>query len=151
MTHPTTSTCTRAAEWVRDNGGIAATRVFTRIWLAMVGAWDWDDLPVVPPEILFLPASVPLNIYDFGCWARQTVVALTVVFAHRPARPLPFDLDELEARRTRRSDVRRARGRARPGASSCSTTAARATSGSRVVRCRAAAFVAPLCGRPSAG
>src|SRR5487761_943913 len=24
----------RAAEWIRDRGGIAATRVFTRIWLA---------------------------------------------------------------------------------------------------------------------
>jgi squalene-hopene/tetraprenyl-beta-curcumene cyclase len=37
----------------------------------------------------------PLNIYDFACWARQTVVALTVVWAHRPVRPLPFGIDEL--------------------------------------------------------
>ena len=48
---------------------------------------DWDDLPVLPPEIMFLPSWAPLNIYDFGCWARQTIVALTVVMAHRPARP----------------------------------------------------------------
>jgi squalene-hopene/tetraprenyl-beta-curcumene cyclase len=85
----------RAATWIADHGGLAATRVFTRIWLAVVGAWDWDDLPVVPPEIMFLPARVPLNIYDFACWARQTVVALTVVMAHRPAWALPFDLHEL--------------------------------------------------------
>jgi squalene-hopene/tetraprenyl-beta-curcumene cyclase len=85
----------RAAEWVANHGGLAATRVFTRIWLAVVGEWDWDDLPVVPPEIMFLPAQAPLNIYDFACWARQTVVALTVVMAHRPARALPFDLHEL--------------------------------------------------------
>jgi squalene-hopene/tetraprenyl-beta-curcumene cyclase len=70
--------------------------VFTRIWLALVGQWEWEDLPVVPPEIMFLPAWVPLNIYDFACWARQTVVALTVVMAHRPVRPLPFRLDELD-------------------------------------------------------
>jgi squalene-hopene/tetraprenyl-beta-curcumene cyclase len=85
----------RAAEWIANHGGLAETRVFTRIWLAVVGAWDWEDLPVVPPEIMFLPARVPLNIYDFACWARQTVVALTVVMAHRPARALPFDLPEL--------------------------------------------------------
>ena len=84
-----------ASAWVRDHGGIAASRVFTRIWLAMVGAWDWEDLPVLPAEIMFLPARVPLNIYDFACWARQTVVALTVVMAHRPSRPLPFSLDDL--------------------------------------------------------
>jgi squalene-hopene/tetraprenyl-beta-curcumene cyclase len=84
-----------AAGWIRDHGGVAASRVFTRIWLAMLGAWDWDELPVLPPEIMFLPSRVPLNIYDFGCWARQTVVALTVVMAVRPARPLPFAIDEL--------------------------------------------------------
>jgi squalene-hopene/tetraprenyl-beta-curcumene cyclase len=87
-----------AATWVQDAGGLPATRVFTRIWLAMLGAWDWEDLPVLPPEIMYLPPRVPLNIYDFGCWARQTVVALTVVMAFRPARPLPFELPELASR-----------------------------------------------------
>ena len=84
-----------AAAWVRENGGVERSRVFTRIWLAMLGAWDWEDLPVLPPEIMFLPSWAPLNIYDFGCWARQTIVALTVVMAHRPATPLPFGIDEL--------------------------------------------------------
>jgi squalene-hopene/tetraprenyl-beta-curcumene cyclase len=84
-----------AAEQARAHGGIDRSRVFTRIWLAVLGQWDWEDLPVVPPEIMFLPPWAPLNIYDFGCWARQTIVALTVVMAYRPARPLPFDVDEL--------------------------------------------------------
>jgi squalene-hopene/tetraprenyl-beta-curcumene cyclase len=84
-----------AAGFVRGRGGIAASRVFTRIWLALVGEVDWASLPVVPAEIMFLPPAAPLNIYDFGCWARQTIVALTVVMAHRPARPLPFSLEEL--------------------------------------------------------
>ena len=84
-----------AAAWVRLQGGLGATRVFTRIWLAMVGAWSWDDLPVMPPELIFLPPDAPISIYRFGCWARQTIVALTIVMSHRPARPLPFGLEEL--------------------------------------------------------
>ncbi len=86
-----------AAEFVRRQGGLEASRVFTRIWMALVGQWDWEELPVLPPEIMFLPPSAPLNIYDFGCWARQTIVALTVLMAHRPVRPLPFAIDELRA------------------------------------------------------
>jgi squalene-hopene/tetraprenyl-beta-curcumene cyclase len=86
-----------AAEFVRTHGGLAASRVFTRIWMAVVGQWDWEDLPVLPPEIMFLPPSAPLNVYDFGCWARQTIVAIAVVMAHRPARALPFTIDELRA------------------------------------------------------
>ena len=85
----------RAAAWVRSHGGIEASRVFTRIWLAMVGSWDWDDLPVLPAEMILLPSWAPLNIYEFGCWARQTIVALMIIMAHRPSHPLPFALGEL--------------------------------------------------------
>ena len=84
-----------AARWIRAQGGIEATRVFTRIWLAMFGQWSWDDLPVIPPELIYLPAWFPLNVYDWGCWARQTIVPLAVVASFRPSRPLGFTLDEL--------------------------------------------------------
>jgi squalene-hopene/tetraprenyl-beta-curcumene cyclase len=85
----------RAAEWIRGQGGIPATRVFTRIWLALFGQWSWDDLPVMPPELIYLPAWFPFNVYDWACWARQTIVPLTIVGAFRPATPLPFGLKEL--------------------------------------------------------
>ena len=83
------------AAWIRDRGGIPATRVFTRIWLALVGQWSWDDLPVMPPELIYLPAWAPFNVYDWACWARQTIVPLTIVGSLRPSRPLPFELPEL--------------------------------------------------------
>lgn len=96
----------RAAAWIRDRGGIAAARVFTRIWLALFGWWRWDDLPELPPELVFLPSWFPLNLYDFGCWARQTIVPLTVVSAKRPVRPAPFPLDELHTDPARPNPVR---------------------------------------------
>jgi squalene-hopene/tetraprenyl-beta-curcumene cyclase len=85
----------RAAQLVRELGGIERSRVFTRIWLALFGLWPWEALPALPPEIILLPSWFPLNVYDFGCWARQTIVPLTIVAAHRPVRPLPFGVDEL--------------------------------------------------------
>jgi len=87
----------RAAAWIAAQGGIPATRVFTRIWLAMFGQWSWDDLPVIPPEMIYLPAWFPLNVYDWACWARQTIVPLTIVGSLRPVRTLPFGLNELHS------------------------------------------------------
>jgi squalene-hopene/tetraprenyl-beta-curcumene cyclase len=95
----------QTAEWIRAAGGIAATRVFTRIWLALFGEWAWDDLPVMPPELIYLPAWFPLNVYDWACWARQTIVPLTIVCSLRPVRKLPVSLAELHVA-----------GRARAGA-----------------------------------
>jgi squalene-hopene/tetraprenyl-beta-curcumene cyclase len=86
-----------AATWVRAHGGFARTRVFTRIWLALFGWWRWEDLPELPPEVLFLPRRARLNLYAFSCWARLTIVPLTIVCAHRPRAAAPFAIDELRA------------------------------------------------------
>jgi squalene-hopene/tetraprenyl-beta-curcumene cyclase len=91
---------TRALHFIRDSGGLESTRVFTRIWLALFGAWSWDDLPELPPELIYLPSWFPLNVYDWACWARQTVVPLTIVASLRPARPLPFTVDALRTGRS---------------------------------------------------
>jgi squalene-hopene/tetraprenyl-beta-curcumene cyclase len=90
-----------ARSFIRDAGGLERTRVFTRIWMALFGLWSWDDLPALPPEVILLPRRIPLNIYDFACWARQTVVPLTIVGSHRPVRPMGVTLDELRTGATR--------------------------------------------------
>ncbi len=84
-----------AAVFVREQGGIEQARVFTHVWLALFGLWSWDRVPALPPEVVLLPKWVALNIYDFACWARQTIVALSIVIAHRPCRELGFALEEL--------------------------------------------------------
>jgi squalene-hopene/tetraprenyl-beta-curcumene cyclase len=89
----------RAREWILDAGGVEQTRVFTRLWFSVVGLWSWEKVPVIPPELVFLPAWFPLNLYDFACWARQTVAALAIVSSYRPVRPVAFTLDELHTGR----------------------------------------------------
>jgi squalene-hopene/tetraprenyl-beta-curcumene cyclase len=84
-----------AAAFIRAQGGLECARVFTHVWLALFGLWSWDRVPALPPEVILLPSWVPLNVYDFACWARQTIVALSLVKARRPVRALPFDLAEL--------------------------------------------------------
>jgi len=89
----------KAAAFIRDSGGVESARVFTRIWLALSGLWSWDDLPTMPPEMIFLPRWFPLNVYNWACWARQTVVPLTIVNTYRPVRALPFAIDEIRVHR----------------------------------------------------
>lgn len=98
-----------AARLVVAGGGLERSRVFTRMWLALLGQWSWDDLPSLPPEMIFLPRWFPLNVHDFACWARQTIVPLTVVGTLRPRRDLPFSLTELRTG-ARRPELDRRRG-----------------------------------------
>ena len=92
---PSASHMQAAAAFVRDKGGVEGARVFTHLWLALFGLWSWDDIPAILPELMFLGPTMPLNIYEFGCWARQTFVALSIVYAYRPVRPIGFGIEEL--------------------------------------------------------
>jgi squalene-hopene/tetraprenyl-beta-curcumene cyclase len=78
-----------ARRFIEDRGGIGASRVFTRIWLALFGLWSWDEIPQLPPELVLMRPEMPISVYSFSCWARQTIVPLTVVMHYRPVRKLP--------------------------------------------------------------
>ena len=104
----------RARAFIRSKGGVAATRIFTKLWLSLFGQFDWDALPAMPPESILMPVSSPLNIYMFASWARATIVAILVVWAYKPVVPIPDSahvdelfLDPLDRRSIRFSRDRR--------------------------------------------
>src|SRR5438309_6872663 len=88
----------RAREYIRREGGVPRARVFTKCFLALLGQWPWQRIPTVPAELILLPPWAPLSVYDFSCWARQTIVPLSVVMALRPVRPAAIELREIGAR-----------------------------------------------------
>jgi hypothetical protein len=79
----------RARQFILAHGGLGRARVFTRIWLALCGEWQWDDLPAMPIELILLPERGPISIYRFSSWARATIVPLLLLMNDRPVRPVP--------------------------------------------------------------
>ncbi|MDR3229041.1 MAG: squalene--hopene cyclase, partial [Puniceicoccales bacterium] len=86
-----------AREWIHARNGLSKIRLFTRFWLACIGEWPWESLPVIPPEFIFIPKFLPFNIYRFASWARATFMPMSIISARRPVCPLPAErrLDEL--------------------------------------------------------
>ncbi|HZP26617.1 MAG TPA: squalene--hopene cyclase [Dehalococcoidia bacterium] len=100
----------KAQEFILSCGGVAKTRIFTRIWLSLFGQWDWRGIPVLPPELMFAPRWFPITIYEFGSWARATVVAMLILLTKRPVVPIPGSaaIDELYAQPRSETDYRMA-------------------------------------------
>ncbi len=84
----------KASAWVREQGGIAASRVFTRIWLALFGWWKWDDLPELPPELIYFPRG-PARHLRLRLLGPADHSASHHRLREAPVRPAPFALDEL--------------------------------------------------------
>ena len=79
----------RARAFVLDKGGVEEARVFTKIFLAVFGEFDWKAIPSIPVEINLLPVWFPVNIYNLSSWARSTIVPLSVVLEMKPVRTVP--------------------------------------------------------------
>ena len=92
----------RALHFIRNQGGITESRVFTKIWMALFGVYPWRGVPTLPPELVWFPKQLPFNLYDFACWARQTVAPLLLVISRRPVRELGVDVSEIVAPGTER-------------------------------------------------
>jgi squalene-hopene/tetraprenyl-beta-curcumene cyclase len=82
----------KALAYIRREGGIPKSRLFTKCFMALVGQWPWQKMVPIPPELVLLPPGSPVSIYNFACWARQTFVALAVAQSLRPVRPSDVDL-----------------------------------------------------------
>ncbi len=88
----------KAREWILAHGGLAKIRVFTKIFLALFGQYDWRGIPSMPVEgMILLPKKFYFNLYAFSSWARSTLIPLLIIMAKRPIYPVPpgAELDEL--------------------------------------------------------
>lgn len=83
----------RAAERVRELGGLEATNSFARFYLALAGVIGWDLVPAIPPELMLLPSWFPVNLYEMSSWTRGIVVPLMILWSLKPAWRLPVNLD----------------------------------------------------------
>ena len=79
----------QARRFILDQGGVEASRVFTKVYLALFGEFPWKAVPSIPVELNLFPTWFPLNIYNFSSWARSTVVPLSLVLECRPVRRPP--------------------------------------------------------------
>ncbi len=79
----------RARECIIAKGGVRKVRVFTKIFLAMLGQSSWEFVPATPVELILLPNWFYFNIYEMSSWSRGTVVPLSIICTKKPVWPLP--------------------------------------------------------------
>jgi squalene-hopene/tetraprenyl-beta-curcumene cyclase len=87
----------RARERVLALGGVVECNTFTKIYLCSFGAYDYDAVPAVPPEIILFPKWYYFNIYEISAWSRAILVPLSIIYAKKPFKKLSPEqgIDEL--------------------------------------------------------
>src|SRR5579863_1985281 len=84
----------RLRDRILELGGIQSASSYTKVNLSLFDLYPREGTPSIPPEIMLLPGKV---LYQMSSWTRAIIVALAIVHAHDPRRPVPagFNLDEI--------------------------------------------------------
>lgn len=87
----------RGRDFILSKGGLSRANVFSKIWLAVFGAYDYRGVPSIPPEIIYFTEKAIINIYEFASWSRETLMALIILLACKPVCQIPDSarVDEL--------------------------------------------------------
>ncbi|MSR65634.1 MAG: squalene--hopene cyclase [Verrucomicrobiae bacterium] len=90
--NPNATYMRKAREAILKLGGIAKVNTFTKLQLALMGQCDWRAVPAIPPETILIPQGAYFNIYEMSAWSRAMIIPLSIIWAHRPTRPVPEHL-----------------------------------------------------------
>ncbi len=95
----------RARAEILRLGGITKVNSFTKIYLALVGEFDWEGVAAIPPELILFPKNFYFSIYSMSAWSRTMIIPLALVEHHKITRPFPFTVDELYAGGRENADI----------------------------------------------
>lgn len=84
----------RLRDRILKMGGLQAANSYVRTNLSLFGLYPRNACPSIPPELILLPFQF---IYQMSSWTRAIVMALSIVHAANPCRPVPagFNLEEI--------------------------------------------------------
>ncbi|KAF3611162.1 hypothetical protein DY000_02049720 [Brassica cretica] len=87
------STCAMARKWILDHGGATFTPLFGKVWLSVLGVYDWSGCKSIPPEFWMLPSFSPINGGIVWIYFRESFMALSYLYGKKfVATPTPLIL-----------------------------------------------------------
>jgi len=73
----------RARRWLHEHGGVESIPTWGKVWLAVLGVYEWDGVPPLLPELWLLPRSLPMHPSNFWCHTRAVLLPMTYLYGRR--------------------------------------------------------------------
>eukprot|EP00744_Colponema_vietnamica_P017630 GILI01024806.1.p1 GENE.GILI01024806.1~~GILI01024806.1.p1 ORF type:complete len:703 (-),score=134.18 GILI01024806.1:556-2412(-) len=78
------SDCTlRGRNWIRSRGGAVSIPSWGKMWLCIVGLYDYAGVDSVPPEMWLLPKSFIFSMARFWCHSRVVTLPMGYLYGRR--------------------------------------------------------------------
>ncbi|EFH64820.1 hypothetical protein ARALYDRAFT_475791 [Arabidopsis lyrata subsp. lyrata] len=89
--------CKRARQWILSHGGVTYIPCWGKVWLSVLGIYDWSGINPMPPEIWLLPSFLPIHLGKTLSYTRVTYMPISYLYGKKfvcPITPLIMQLRE---------------------------------------------------------
>ncbi|XP_024028379.1 cycloartenol synthase 2 [Morus notabilis] len=78
----------RGVRWILDHGGATAITSWGKMWLSVLGVFEWSGNNPLPPEIWLLPYFVPVHPGRMWCHCRMVYLPMSYLYGKRFVGPI---------------------------------------------------------------
>ncbi|BAU03011.1 hypothetical protein VIGAN_11261400 [Vigna angularis var. angularis] len=78
----------KARAWILHRGGVTHIPSWGKLWLSVLGVYEWSGMKAIPPEIWVLPYCVPFHPGRMWCHTRLVYLPMSYLYATRFVGPI---------------------------------------------------------------
>ncbi len=106
-----------AYDFIRREGGAVAVPMWGKLWLAIIGLYEWDGMSPVLPEAWRTPRWLPIHPSRYDCHTRLVYLATSVIYGEKWQAPVtprilairdelfPGGYDKVDFERARETEI----------------------------------------------
>lgn len=78
----------KGRKWILDHGGATAITSWGKMWLSVLGVYEWSGNNPLPPEIWLLPYFLPFHPGRMWCHCRMVYLPMSYLYGKRFVGPM---------------------------------------------------------------
>ncbi|KAL6191873.1 hypothetical protein ACLB2K_038262 [Fragaria x ananassa] len=73
----------KARKWILHRGGVTSIPSWGKMWLSLLGVYEWDGNNPLPPELWLLPDFLPVHPGRMWCHCRMVYLPMSYLYGKR--------------------------------------------------------------------
>ncbi|KAL2484213.1 Amyrin synthase LUP2 [Forsythia ovata] len=74
---------TSGRKWIHDHGGATSIPSWGKVYLSVLGVYDWDGCNPLPPEFWLFPSFLPFHPAKMWCYCRTTYMPMSYLYGRK--------------------------------------------------------------------
>ncbi|KAM0835588.1 hypothetical protein ACQ4PT_062843 [Festuca glaucescens] len=78
----------KARKWIHDHGGATMIPILGKVWLSVLGVFEWSGVNPIPPELFLLPSLVPIQPGRLWSHFRMAFIPMSYLYGMKFVGPI---------------------------------------------------------------